>query len=107
MTSFSIFSPWRNSQTQAQTASVLRFLDHTRQESLNDRSVCHGRHYKHNIQHTQETDVLVLSGIRIRYPSNRDAANLRHRPHGHRDGAQCLVSRPTGFLVGNSTTVDG
>jgi hypothetical protein len=93
------FSPWRNSQNQAKTASMLRFLDHTRQESLNDRSARHRCHYIHNTQHTKETDVHVLSGIRIRNPSNREAANLRHRPHGHRDGAQYLVLYPTGFLV--------
>jgi hypothetical protein len=54
---------------------------------------------------TQETNVHVLCGIRIRNPSNREAANLRRRPHGHRDGVQCLVSCPTGFLVCDSTTV--
>jgi hypothetical protein len=58
-------------------------------------------------QHTQETDVHVLSGIRIHNLSNRESANLSHRPHGHRDGVQCLVSCSTGFLVGNSTTVWG
>jgi hypothetical protein len=33
----------------------------------------------------RDTNVHALSGIRTRDPSNRAAADLRHRPHGHRN----------------------
>ena len=37
-------------------------------------------------QHTQETDIPTLGGIRTRNRSKRAAAYPRHRPHGHRGG---------------------
>jgi len=36
-------------------------------------------------QKTQETNILALSRIRISNPSIRALADLRLRPHGHRD----------------------
>jgi hypothetical protein len=104
--SVSLVFPWRNSQNQAQTASMLRFLDHT--AGIFERlSARHGWHYLHNTQHKQETNVHVFSGIAIGNPSNIEAANLRHRSHGQRDGSQCLVLCPTSFLVGDTRTVEG
>jgi len=41
-------------------------------------------------QHTQETDIHALGGIRTRSPNKRAAADLRLRPRGHRD-RQCLL----------------
>ena len=38
-----------------------------------------------NTQHWQQTDIHAPSGIRTRNPSKRAAADLRHRPCGHRN----------------------
>jgi hypothetical protein len=38
-----------------------------------------------NTQHSQQTDIHALSGIRTHNPSRRAAADLRLRPHGHWD----------------------
>ena len=38
-----------------------------------------------NLQHSQETDILAVSGIRIRDPNSGESADLRLRPHGHQD----------------------
>jgi hypothetical protein len=38
-----------------------------------------------NTQHSQETDLHALGGIRNHNPNHRAAANLRLRPRGHRD----------------------
>jgi hypothetical protein len=47
--------------------------------------------YLHNTQHSQETDIHALCGIRTRSPNKRAAVDLRLRPHGHRD-------RPFGYV---------
>jgi hypothetical protein len=39
----------------------------------------------HNTQHSQETNIHALGGIRTHNPSKRAAADLRLRPGGHRD----------------------
>ena len=48
---------------------------------------CRGR-YLHNTQQIQGTNIHALSGIRTRDISNQAAADLRLRPHGHRDRQQ-------------------
>jgi len=37
-------------------------------------------------QHSQETDIHALGGIRNRNPCKREATDLSLRPRGHRDG---------------------
>jgi hypothetical protein len=49
-------------------------------------------------QHTQETNIHALSWIRTRDPSNREAADLRLRPHGHRD-PEVLIFLYSNFSV--------
>jgi hypothetical protein len=46
--------------------------------------------YLHNTQQTQETNIHVLRGLKPHDPSNRAVANLRLRPHSHRDRLQIL-----------------
>jgi hypothetical protein len=46
----------------------------------------------HNTHQAQETNVLLLSGIRTRYPSNQTAAELNFRTHGHRNRQRLLVT---------------
>jgi hypothetical protein len=66
---------------------VLRFLEypqtHTCRTPLEQGSVCLRGRYLHNTQQTQETNFHALSGIRTHGPSNKAAAGLCLRPHGH------------------------
>jgi len=39
----------------------------------------------HNTQHTQDTNINVLSWIRTFDPNSQTAADQRLRPHDHRD----------------------
>ena len=57
----------------------------TRMTFLNELSARSRGHYQHNTQQTQQTNIHALSGIRIRDPSKRAAADLRLRPNGNRD----------------------
>jgi hypothetical protein len=41
--------------------------------------------YLHNTKQTQDNNVIALRVIRTHTPSNQAAANLRLRPHDHRD----------------------
>jgi len=52
---------------------------------LNERSANRRDNYRHNTLQTQETNILAPSGFRARDPSTQVAADLRLRPHGHRD----------------------
>jgi hypothetical protein len=52
---------------------------------LDEGSACRRGLCLHNIQHSQETNIHALSGIRTRNPSNRAAADQRLRPGGYRD----------------------
>ena len=52
---------------------------------LEEESARHRGRSLHNVHQTQETNIHALSGFRTRDPSNRAAADLRFRPHGHRD----------------------
>jgi hypothetical protein len=45
-----------------------------------------------NTQHSQETDIHALGGIRTRNPSKRGAADPRLRPRGHWDRRILLLS---------------
>jgi len=55
---------------------------------MNDRSArCRGR-YLHNTQQIQGANTHALSGIRTPDVNNQAAADLRLRPHGHRDRQQ-------------------
>jgi hypothetical protein len=47
---------------------------------MNDRPFAEASTYT-----TQETNFRTLKGIQIRDPRNRDAADLRLRPHRHRN----------------------
>ena len=89
------FSLWCNSPTRAQAASFFRFLDHTQlntcgMTSFKKWSARRRCRYLHNTQQTQETNIHVLSGLKTHDPSNRAVANLRLRPHSHRDWLQIL-----------------
>jgi hypothetical protein len=52
---------------------------------LNEWSARFRDRYLHSTQQLEETNIHALSGIRTRYPSNRVAADLCFRLHGHRD----------------------
>jgi hypothetical protein len=54
-------------------------------------------------QQTSETNTHSLSGIRIRDPSSRAAADLRRRPLGHQDGqrAQFCAMKYEQFVLFN------
>ena len=63
----------------------LRLVDHIQLHTphrtpLNKWSTCHR---SHNLQNTR--NIHAFSGTRRRDPSNQTAADLRLRPHGHRD----------------------
>ena len=61
--------------------------------ALNEGSARRRGRYLHNKQQTQETNIPSISGSRNRDPSNRAAADLRPRPHGHRDWPEDCQSR--------------
>jgi len=69
---------------------IVEILDHTHTHTagktpLNECSARHRSRYLHTTQQTQVTNIHTLSGIRIRDPRNQAAADLRLRPHSHRD----------------------
>jgi hypothetical protein len=57
---------------------------HTRYDS-SGRVISPTRRQPYNTQHSQERDIDASGGIRTRNPSKRAAADLRLRPHSHRD----------------------
>jgi hypothetical protein len=56
----------------------------TQQDSLNEWSARRVGRYLHNTKQIQRTNILTLSGIPTLSTSNRAAADIRLRPHGHR-----------------------
>jgi hypothetical protein len=76
-------------------ASTLQTIRHTLGRTpLNECSARRRGRYLHNTQQTQETNIHALSGIRTRDPSNRAAADIRLRKHGHRNRPwRCIGSR--------------
>jgi hypothetical protein len=52
---------------------------------MNEWSARRTGRYLHNAQQTQETNIHAFSGIRTRDTSNRAAADLSVRTHGHRN----------------------
>jgi len=78
---------------------VLRLLDHKQVDhtQLDTLTHTHGRaplnewptrrkgRYLHNTLQTQEANILALSWNRTRDPNGQAAADLRLRPHRHRD----------------------
>jgi len=83
-----IFFQCRNSPTGTYATSLLRFLDHTHTHThthlrtssqLVAKAAANTTHNKHS-----RRTFFAHSAIRIRDPSSRAAADLRHRPHGHR-----------------------
>jgi hypothetical protein len=52
---------------------------------LKERSAHRRENYRHNTMQTQETNIFALSGFRTHDPSNQVTADLRLRPHDHRD----------------------
>ena len=72
-------------------SSVLRCWDHTQGSTTVSRTPldewsARRRHlYLTNKQHSQQTNIYALSGIRTRNPSRRAAADPRLRPLGHWD----------------------
>ena len=61
----------------------------------NDGPVTEAATYTTSNKH--ETNIHTLNGIRNRDPSNREAADLRLRPHGHRDRHE-LITKQLYFL---------
>ena len=84
------------------------FLDHTHTHThpvgFLARRACPRGHYLHNTQQTQENNIHALRGIRTRDLSNVAAADLRLRPHGHRDRPHLNSIR--GTIVPASSIVD-
>jgi hypothetical protein len=78
----------------------VRFIDHTPGRTpLNERSAGLIGRYLPNTQETEETYIYTLSGIRTLSPSIQVAADLRLRPHCHRD-------RPFKYSVVNPCKLD-
>jgi hypothetical protein len=82
----------------AQTASLLRFIDHAQLDAhtpsgtpLNGLSARRRGRYLHNTQQTQQTKLHALSGIRNCDTSSQAAKDIRFRPQGHRDWCYILV----------------
>jgi hypothetical protein len=79
---------------QPKSASLTTFVDHTQLDThthtpgithLNDWSARRRGLCLQNTKQTSQTNIRAFSGIRTRDPSNREAADLRLRPHDHRD----------------------
>jgi len=65
---------------------ISRSHTHTADKTpLNECSAGHRSRYPHNTQQTQGTNIHTLSGIRTLDPRNQAAADLRFRPHSHRE----------------------
>ena len=68
-----------------------RFLDHTDMShtpgrtSLSEWPVRRRCRYPHNTHQTQEKNIHAFSEMRTHDPRSHGAADLRLRPHGHRD----------------------
>jgi hypothetical protein len=69
---------------------------------LNEWSTRRRGRYLHNTQQTKDTNSCAAIGIRTGNPSNKPAAELRHREHGHRDRCRFylndIVLLPQNFL---------
>jgi hypothetical protein len=71
----------------AMASSLTRFCDHTQRRAIVDRtpldewSALHRDLY--TLQHTQQTNIHALGGIRTHDRSRRAAVDLRRRPRGH------------------------
>ena len=109
---FNFFSvaPQPNSRLDRLIVEVSRphTIRHTRtpgRTPLNEWSARRRGRYLHNTQQTHETNIHAPSGIQTRDPSKRTAADLRLRPHGHRDRlfficyCACLIRGDTVFYT--------
>ena len=85
--------PWRDSAYFARAYPLSQLHDHTqthhtRQDSSGRVISPKHRPQPDNTQHSQETDIHALGGIRTRNSNTREAAYLRLRPRGHWDRLQ-------------------
>jgi hypothetical protein len=81
------------------------FLSHTHARArgrapLHEWSARRRDRYLHNTQQTQETNICVPNGIRIRDPSNRAAADLRLIPKGRWNRWRSLIPSAFGRFLG-------
>jgi hypothetical protein len=80
---------WHYRPTQAWVASQLMLLGHTKLHThpvglrTSDQLVAEAATYAEH--KTQQMNIHALSGIQTNDSSNQVAADLCHRPHGHRD----------------------
>jgi len=87
-----------------EVCKITRSYAHTPGSTLlNEWSDCHRGPYVHNTQQTQETHFHALRGIGTRNRSNRAAAELHLRPHGHRDRPVFTMLQFFFFLLGTNS----
>jgi len=69
----------RNTPQWARVYSLLTFLDHTQGRTIVGRTPLDERSLPDNTQHSQQTDIHALGGIRTHNPSKRSATDQRLR----------------------------
>jgi hypothetical protein len=95
-----IFFLWPCDPTRVMASSFVRFLDHTQRRITVGKKDFSGRVISssqrpvpHNTQHSQQTNIHALGGIRTHDLSRRAAADLRLRPRSYWDRRHGLYSK--------------